>query len=902
MSSRPNDTEATSSFGEPTGAEAATQPPIPPPTAPVLPSVPGYEILEELARGGMGVVYRARQLGFNRIVALKMILSGSHAGAEERARFRIEAEAVARLQHLNIVQVHEVGEHEGKPFFSMEFCSGGGLDKKLNATPLPPAEAARLVQTLARAVQAAHDKGVIHRDLKPANVLLTADGTPKVTDFGLAKRMDTAGRTQSGAFLGTASYAAPEQAAGKTKEMGPGTDVYALGAILYECLTGRPPFKAATALDTLTQVLSADPVPPRRLQPKTPRDLEAVALCCLEKDRARRYATAHDLALDLQNFLDGRPVKPRPVGAVRRVLRRTTRAVRRRPGVVLAVLASVSLSLLAGFFGPRLFVHESPIQPTTPAANPAPNHGTDEADPFPAPDAKLPLPPDLALVPPDAAGFVSVRVADLAAAPQFAELRRRIAKADPRADQLTDAGFAAVRVFLGLQPTEIERATVVFLGMPRPDQPYQAYLVIVATKTPYDAARRPLLPDVLKAFALHRVNDHLLLVGPSEEVLRPFTEPASAPPPRGPLTAALRFAAQPGVHAVIGLNVPAEFLKAMGERLDPKIRKEILPVTEMQSATVALTLAAPPDAGDRLELTIDGRLTFADAARAERGREAATAGLALLQTNLTQLNERLARGEMKPEDLARQLGWASPIGFASLQFLNPAIYALGTAEKRRQGDTVRVLLNVRTDAPVVDVNLLRYDPAWVKDATNRVASIQQLESIGKALKQYDAAHGRLPPAQLRSREGQPLLSWRVLLLPYLGQEELFRQFRPDEPWDGPHNRPLLDKMPSVYAGPEAPPGTSTTPYQVLAGKGTPFEEGQEVSLDKLGPPEESLPAWSWRPGRPSRGPSRRTRRIRRRDRCRSSAACSRSRGSAPCSRTAPPGSSALGWTTTSYAL
>ena len=169
----------------------------------------------------MGVVYQARQLGFNRLVALKMILAGSYAGDDERERFRIEAEAVARLQHPNIVQVHEVGEHEGKPFFSMEFCPGGGLDRKLNGTPLPPKEAAVLVETLARAVQAAHDKGVIHRDLKPANVLLAEDGTPKVMDFGLAKRLDEKGLTATGAVMGTPSYMAPEQAGGKTRDIGP---------------------------------------------------------------------------------------------------------------------------------------------------------------------------------------------------------------------------------------------------------------------------------------------------------------------------------------------------------------------------------------------------------------------------------------------------------------------------------------------------------------------------------------------------------------------------------------------------------------------------------------------------------------------------------------------------------
>src|SRR5262245_56994992 len=211
--------------------------------------VPGYEILGELGRGGMGVVYRARQVGLGRVVALKMILAGGHAGAPGRARFRAEAEAVARLQHPNIVQVFEVCDHDGLPYFSMEFCPGGSLAAKPGGALLQPGRAADLVQTLARAVHVAHQKGIVHRDLKPANVLLAEDGTPKVTDFGLAKRLGgAAGPTATGQAIGTPAYMAPEQAAGG--EVGPAADVYALGAVLYELLTGRPPFLAATALET----------------------------------------------------------------------------------------------------------------------------------------------------------------------------------------------------------------------------------------------------------------------------------------------------------------------------------------------------------------------------------------------------------------------------------------------------------------------------------------------------------------------------------------------------------------------------------------------------------------------------------------------------------------------------
>jgi serine/threonine protein kinase len=238
-----------------------------------------YEVLEEIGRGAMGVVYKARQLSLNRLVALKMIVAGGHTSADEVARFRAEADAVARLQHPNIVQIYEVGEHDGLPYFSLELCPGGSLDRRLQGTPRPPAEAARLVQTLAAAVDAAHQSRLVHRDLKPANLLLT-DGGPqavvKIADFGLAKRLGEAGQTLSGAIVGTPSYMAPEQAGGRSRDVGPAADIYALGAILYELLTGRPPFKAPSALDTLLQVVADDPVPPRQLQSKTPRDLETI--------------------------------------------------------------------------------------------------------------------------------------------------------------------------------------------------------------------------------------------------------------------------------------------------------------------------------------------------------------------------------------------------------------------------------------------------------------------------------------------------------------------------------------------------------------------------------------------------------------------------------------------------
>jgi WD40 repeat protein len=339
-------------------AGATGAPPNGPPeaTSGALPSIPGYELLGELGRGGMGVVYLATQTGLGRTVALKMIRDSALAGPLDFARFQLEAEAVARLQHPNIVQVYEIGEHGGLPFFSLEYCPGGSLAQKLRGTPLTAPEAARLVETLARAMHAAHEAGVVHRDLKPANVLLAADGTPKVTDFGLAKRLDQAhGPTQSGAVLGTPSYMAPEQATGTPPSsppieggerggVGPAADVYALGAILYELLSGRPPFKAATPVDTIVQVVHDEPAALRSLQPGLHRDLETLCHKCLQKEPHKRYGSALDLAEDLGRFLRQEPIRARPVGPRERLVK----WARRRPGVA-ALLALLALVTAVGF-------------------------------------------------------------------------------------------------------------------------------------------------------------------------------------------------------------------------------------------------------------------------------------------------------------------------------------------------------------------------------------------------------------------------------------------------------------------------------------------------------------------------------------------------------------------------
>jgi tetratricopeptide (TPR) repeat protein len=311
------------------------------------PAVPGYEILEEVGRGGMGVVYKARQLRLNRPVALKMILAGDYAGTDEVERFLAEAQMVARLRHPNVVQIHAIGDFEGRPYVELEYVEGGSLASRLDGTPWSPRAAACLVESLAAALAEAHRMGIVHRDLKPANILMTDDGMPKVTDFGLAKASDAdLGLTRTNSILGSPSYMSPEQADGRARDVGPAADIYALGANLYELVTGRPPFVGPTILATLDLVKNAEPVPPSRLQPGVSSDLETICLKCLRKEPGRRYESADALAEDLGRYLDGRPILARPTPR----WERAWKWVRRRPSAA-ALIAVSALSIFAAVAG-----------------------------------------------------------------------------------------------------------------------------------------------------------------------------------------------------------------------------------------------------------------------------------------------------------------------------------------------------------------------------------------------------------------------------------------------------------------------------------------------------------------------------------------------------------------------
>jgi hypothetical protein len=702
-------------------------------------TVPGYEILGELGRGGMGVVYRARQIRLNRQVALKMILAGAHAGPEELARFITEAEAAARLQHPNIVQIYEVGEHDGLPYFSLEFCAGGSLAAKLNGKPLPPAQAAQRVEALARAMHAAHQAGIIHRDLKPANVLLAFSGAggaerplseavPKITDFGLAKRLDVAaaGRTQSGAILGTPSYMAPEQAAGRTREIGPQTDVYALGAILYECLTGRPPFRGATPLDTMLQVIADDPRLPSRLNAAVPRDLEAICLKALAKEPRRRYAAAADLAADLGRFLAGEPVRARRPGAGERARRWLWR--RRQPlllagGVAAAVLATLAVVWWNGSFQP----------------------------PSPEPSPPAQQPPE-------------VSVGD--------QEKIRVSSANLRKIGLAMASSESAHGHLP-QPAIYGKDGTPLLSWRVAILPYLGEKTLYSRfklDEPWDSEHnRALLPYMPKAYEI----------------------PGTTPP--GEYRTFYQVIVGPG--AMFEPD-PKRFIRRIGD------------VTDDLGSTLLLV-----EAGEPVEWTRPADLAFGpDRPLPRLGGVVAAGFQACFCDSATRF---LDKDIYKDEKTLRAL-----IGRQDGELVNLRPY---------ERDPNRI---APPTAPATPRETPKEQPKDVKDLAaayretgRKLRSRGNLQQLGRALRAYHDARGSLPPPAIYDKDGTPLLSWRVAVLPYLGQKTLYSRFKLDEAWDGPNNRDLLPYMPKVFEAPDVTTkDANQTFYQLFVGPGA-YEPG-----------------------------------------------------------------------------
>jgi hypothetical protein len=776
----------------------------------------------------MGVVYQARQLNLKRTVAIKMILAGSHAGEAELERFRLEAEAVASLQHPNIVQVFDVGENDGCPYLVLEYVDGGSLARELSGQTFSPRQAAQLVETLARAVHHAHRRDIVHRDLKPANVLLTADGLPKITDFGLAKRLNVGkGQTRTGAILGTPSYMAPEQASGKTKTAGPATDVYALGAILYELLTGRPPFRADTDLDTLMQVVSQDPQPPRQLRPKVSRDLEAICLKCLDKDPGRRYASAQALANDLRRYLKGEPTLARPRG----LLGRARLWLKRRRKTAVAGLAVLCLAAVGLWVWLR-----------------------------PKPELK-PLPDDLNLVPRDAYAFVSFRVKDFLQTEGVKRLQANLAKVLP-AGNWTD--FVASQI--GVNPAEVERFTYVLLDRTVEVRDMPAVVILkMGARLDKERIKARIVPTPqgvshqgktyyvegqVRKFgrndtALYFPTDDVLVVG-TKKTLPQLLDRLSAAADDGPLRAALDLAAQEH-HLVAGYHPDPKDLRQLEQGLGPFLQQPAL----FNFRTVALSLdldstVLPEEFGDEFRLRL--LLTFPDEEQAGAGGKAVEEARAVAQKELKRILTRLANDRNQAWNvvapgLAKAPGFLEEYGlFAKYlaQFLNHLEKAVRTAEVQpREGKNVKVRMRVPYDLKLFG-DLLRDAFTKVRD---RIISQHNLKQLALAMHEYQGTFGQLPPAVVYSKEGKPLYSWRVLLLPFLEQQNLYKQFKLDEPWDSENNKKLLAQMPMLF-GPvrNARKGGQSTYYQVFDGPDAPFDSDQRNGLVPFQP--------GWHPGKP----------------------------------------------------
>jgi hypothetical protein len=820
------------------------------PVAPTpLPDLPGYEMQGELGRGGMGVVYKARHLSLNRLVAVKMMHGGAGASAHDRARFKLEVEAVAGLQHPNIVQIYEVGEDAGTLYCSLEFVDGGTLGRKLAAGVLTPTESAHLVELLARAVHHAHQRGIIHRDIKPSNVLLMGDGTPKIADFGLAKRIEGQGVTQSGTtILGTPGYMAPEQADSKKRKIGIQTDVYALGATLYEMLTRRPPFHAETPLETVMKVLNDEPVPPTHWRSEVPHDLETICLKCLRKDAAARYASAEALADDLRRFQNGEPIQARPPT----VLEKTRHWLKRqREPIALAVGALAVIVLIAVLAWPR--DHDAEPAPT-PAA-------TKEIKPGPLViDKTLDLPADLALVPQDAFAFVSIALADLLARDGLLRLEKEIEKIYPQLSVELEKFAREFEKETGLAPKSIARATAVVLDPDDGDAPKDEKkkpkpfadnlfaggasppLAILTSTAPYDRAKllgafkKPLVEKTHrdkkyhvgedreggKTSCLYFVTDRIFVQADTEARMKKFLDWQAAGARRGPLGPALLQAkVQP---FAIGFHPSAKQRQEWAASAEPWAQ----PIFEARAAALSMNWILRTAVGDDA-IQANVLLVFPDEARAEKGLAAVATFRDESRKKVNEWREQLRKMEAKDES---EKAFAS-LAAVAMKLLGELDYALQTAKIERHDTHVEAGLTVRIDiAKLMEAQ---------NDAMRKVqvaALRSMLKQINTGLNAYHEKHGRFPPAALCDDTGKPLLSWRVAILPYMGFQKLHDQFNLNEPWDSPHNVKLLEKMPGVYMPMRH--GTvekadfvvgQATYYQVLVGSGAAFEGTKGLRRD-----------------------------------------------------------------------
>jgi serine/threonine protein kinase len=830
-----------------------------------------FELLDQVGFGAFGTVFKARDPELDRIVAIKVPRSGNLATGEDLHRFLREARSVARLRHPSIVPVYEVGQADSLPYLVSEFVQGMTLADLMTARRLPPERIATLLAEVADALQYAHDQGVIHRDVKPSNILLDKDNHPHLMDFGLAKRdAGEVSMTLEGQILGTPAYMSPEQASGEARHVDGRSDVYSLGVILYQLLTGELPFKGNPRA-LLHQVQHEDPPPPRRLAKDIPADLETICLKAIARERESRYATAKALAEDLRRFVNGEPILARPPRAWSRGLR----WIKRNRTTVAGVAVGMALGALLipvlylsrsekpiTQFGERINQPEPEPSQTAPKKD-SPEDAAKEAAP-------APLPADLELIRRDGAAFVTVRVADLAGQQGVKRLMEALEKFPGLGN--AHAWEDGLEKTFGARPAQMERLAVFIPPaknapgsiwnainvnrLPPPPANFSSGGIFIGTVTePYD--RKKLLawlgsnPQEKthqgKAYylatspqkrALHFLTDRLVIVSGSEEALQAFLVQSPGEVQWGQLHHSLALSAQryqcafgvnlrdPSARLVFSVLMQG-FLQGINvSGTSANLKPTLDAFADMQTAVLLLGLRSGSLSGDKVQLRL--RLGYKDAERAKLGVNEVRDLLIRIEAPLRVTLQTV----LSNPRLFEQMGTESFLHADAMRKIFGVYEQFFLALKDVEINAERNVIDIRFPDLAIDLSGFATAVGEIVTVRPAVTRVGKLAQLGVALEDYVAEHHRLPPPAITGPNGEPLLSWRVALLRYLGEKDLYMQFKLNEPWDSVHNKKLLERMPEVYARDDAKK-TFSTGLRVYTGPGTAFEGREGVPLGEI---------------------------------------------------------------------